>query len=153
MKYGGKVMKKNQNRRITRGVFFWVLISSVFITWIPFPFSLIPIISTLLPLVISPVIAKKYKDSTMEKKGKGKLEPDFVDRYLNEGFSGGGRKRGVPDLEGILKKHSRNDESNQEEEIINYRTESIIKDDNTPSKKQKSIINYGSKKKKFISRY
>ena len=130
MKYGGKVMEKNQQRRIIRVGFFGVIMSIGFISWIPFPWSLIPIISTLLPLVIIPLIAKKYKDSTMEKKGKG-----------------------VPSLEEILKKHSRNDESNQEEEIINYRTGSIIKDDNTSSKKQKSIINDGSKRKKFISRY
>ena len=132
-------MEKHQNKLTTKARILWLALFSLWVflgtglvSWIPYPWSLFPIFGTLIPLVIIPLIAKKYKDSTMEKKDKG---------------------RGILDFEEILKKHSRNDESNQEEEIINYMTESIIEDNETSSKKQKSVIDYGPKRKKFITRY
>ena len=131
MKYGGKVMKKNQNRIIRKVFLLWVIFGLINFSWIPFNRALIPTFATLIPLIIMSVIIKKKK-FPMRKKQDKDIE--------------------VSELERNLKKQHPTKDSNQEK-VSTYRLESIIKDKKTPQTKQKSIINEGYIRSKSKNRY
>ncbi len=117
----------------------WLLLARGFIAWVPFPWSVFPIVGTSIPLVLVPIYElRKGKDSST----------GLSDRIKSQIPSSG-----VPDLEEILNKHSKKEGPNQEEEGSIYKPETVIKDKKTSSRKEKSIINEGGKRKKFKTRY
>jgi hypothetical protein len=103
-------------------------------------------LGTLIPLIVLPIVFKKVSKKHSEDEYDETIA--LSSQKLKQV-----KRRGIPDLDEILKKQSREEESNQGGEISTYRPESVIKDKKTSSRREKSIINNGSKRKKFKTRY
>jgi hypothetical protein len=141
-------MEKHQNKLTTKfrvlwlALFIvWFVLSNGFAYWIPFPWSLFPILGTLTPLIVGAIILKKYS------KGKYDESITLAREKLKQVKS-----TGVPDLEKILKKQSTKEEPIQEKETGTYVHQSVIKENKTYSIEQRETINDGSKRKKDRSK-
>jgi len=141
-------MEKRQNKLTTKFKALWLALFIVwfalsigFSSWIPFPWSLFPILGTLTPLIVGAIASKKYS------KGEYDERITLVSEKLKQVKS-----TGVPDLEKILKKQSTKEEPIQEKETGTYVYQSVIKENKTYSIEQRGIINDGSKRKKDNSK-
>ena len=150
-------MEKHQNRLTTKGKTLWLVLligwfvlSDRFAYLIKFPWSLFPILGTLIPLIVLPIVMKKVSKKHSEDEHD---ETITLISQKQKKVRGRGRGRGVPDLEEILNKQSKKEGSNQGEESSTYRPKIVIKDKKTSSRKEKSIINDGGKSRKFKTRY
>ncbi len=148
-------MEKHQTRLTTKGKTLWLVLligwfvlSDRFAYLIKFPWSLFPILGTLIPLIVLPIVLKK-----VSKKHSEDEYDETITLISQKQKKVKGRGRGVPDLEEILNKQSKKEGSNQGEESSTYRPKIVIKDKKTSSRKEKSIINDGGKSRKFKTRY
>ena len=148
-------MEKHQYRLTTKGKTLWLVLligwfvlSDRFAYLIKFPWSLFPILGTLIPLIVLPIVLKK-----VSKKHSEDEYDETITLISQKQKKVKGRGRGVPDLEEILNKQSKKEGSNQGEESSTYRPKIVIKDKKTSSRKEKSIINDGGKSRKFKTRY
>jgi len=140
MKYGGKTMEKLWNRdvRISKcliSIIGWLLLARGFIAWVPFPWSIFPIVGTSIPLVLGPIYAlRKRKGSST----------GLSDRIKSQRPSSG-----VPDLDKILDRQAGHKNPDEDETPSIPAPEFFERED-------KSIINQGRKsrkRRKFKDKY
>ena len=125
----------NRDVRISKyliSIIGWLLLARGFIAWVPFPWSIFPIVGTSIPLVLGPIHAlRKRKGSST----------GLSDRIKSQRPSSG-----VPDLDKILDRQAGHENPDEDETPSIPVPEFFERED-------KSIINQGRKRRKFKDKY